>query len=102
MCDLYAFTDISWLHFAKRKSEMAKFVSNLLGILKGKGIKVEYIRCENSGKHMSKISKLCQKEGIELEYTYPGSTIQNGQVEKKINLIKERATKMMVHAKINK
>ena len=31
MCDLYDFTDISWLYFMKRKSEMVKFVSNLLG-----------------------------------------------------------------------
>ena len=54
MCDLYDFTDISWLHFAKRKSEMVKYVSNLLGILKGKGIKVKYLRFDNAGEHMSK------------------------------------------------
>ena len=55
---------MSWLHSEKRKSEMVKFVSNLLGILKGKGIKVEYLRCDNAGEHMSKLRTLCHKEGI--------------------------------------
>ena len=67
-----------WLHFAKRKSDMVKFMSDLLRILKGKGIKVEYLRCDNTGKNMSKSITLCQKEGIELEYTDPGSPRQNG------------------------
>ena len=34
----------------------------LLVILKGKGIKVEYICCDNAGEHMSKLIALCQKE----------------------------------------
>ena len=58
------FTYISRLHFAKRTSEMVKFMSNLLGFLKGKGINVEYIRCDNAGEHMSKLRTLCHKEGI--------------------------------------
>jgi hypothetical protein len=36
---------------------------------------------------MSKLKNLCRAEGIELEYTAPGSPRQNGRVEKKINLI---------------
>ena len=36
MCDLYYFMDMSWLHFEKIKSERITFVSNLLGVLKGK------------------------------------------------------------------
>ena len=64
MCVLYDFTYISWLHSAKRNSEMVNFVSNLIGVFKVKGIKVEYIRCENAGENMSKLRNLCQKEGI--------------------------------------
>ena len=48
MYDLDEFTDMYWLHFAKRKSEMVKFVSDLLGILKGKAFKFEYIHCYNA------------------------------------------------------
>ena len=36
----------------------------LIGILKGKGIKVEYLCCDNAGEHMSKLIALFQKEGI--------------------------------------
>ena len=64
--DLDNFIDISWLQFSKRKSEMEKFVSNLLGMLKGKVINVEYLRCDNAGEHMSKLRTLCQIEGIKL------------------------------------
>ena len=39
MCALDDVTGISWLHFSKINSETVKFVSNLLGNLKVKGIK---------------------------------------------------------------
>ena len=69
---------MSWLHFLKRKSDIVKIVSNLLGILKGKVIKVEYLRCDNAGEHTSKLRTLCQKEGIKLEYIDPCSPRHNG------------------------
>jgi hypothetical protein len=102
MCALDDYTDMSWLHFAKSKSEMSKFVSDLIEGFKGKGIKIDYIRCDNAGEHMHKLKDLCRKEGIELEYTAPGSPRQNGRVEKKINLIWQRALTMMVHARLTK
>ena len=73
MCALDDFTYMSWLHFAKINSDMVKFVSHLLGILKGKGLKVEYLRCDNEGEHMSKLRTLCHKEEIRLYHTAPGS-----------------------------
>ena len=64
MCDFYCIIYMSWLYFAKRKSEMVKFVSNLLGILKIKGIKFEYLCCDNAGEDISELRTLCQKKGI--------------------------------------
>ena len=61
MCDLDDFKDMSWLHFEKIKRKMVKFVSNLLENLKGKGIKVEYIRCDNAVEHMSKLRTFVRK-----------------------------------------
>ena len=58
------FADMYWLHFAKRKSEMVKFVSNLLRIFKVKGISIEYLNCENSGERMSRLRTLFYNEGI--------------------------------------
>ena len=83
MCALNDFTDVSWLNFAKRNSEMVKFVTNLLQTLKGKGIKVEYIRFGNAGENMSKLRTLCQKEVIELEHTTPGSPRQTVESRRK-------------------
>ena len=61
ICHLYGFTDMSWLYFAKIKSDMVKFVPDLLGFLKRKGVKVKYICCVNAGEHMSKLRTSCQK-----------------------------------------
>jgi hypothetical protein len=102
MCALDDFTDMSWLHFAKSKNEMTKFIRELLQGFKGKGIKVDYIRCDNAGEHMQKLKDLCREEGIELEYTAPGTPRQNGRVEKKIHLIWQRALTLMVHARLTK
>jgi hypothetical protein len=93
---------MSCLHFAKSKNEMCKFVINLIEGFKGKGIKVEYIRCDNAGEHISKLKNLCRAEGIKLEYTAPGSPRQNGRVEKKIIRIWQRAFTMMAHARLTK
>ena len=97
MCALDDFTSMSWLHFAKRKSDIVKFMSNLLGFLKGKGINVEYIHCDNASEHMNKLRTLCHKEGIELDYKAPGSPRHNGLVEKEINLIWEITVTMVVY-----
>ena len=51
---------------------------------------------------MSKLKTLYQNEGIELEYIARGSPKQNGLVEKKMNLIREKAMKIMVHYNTNK
>ena len=102
MCALDDYSDMCWLHFAKNKSEMTKFIGKLIEEFKGKGIKVDYIRCDNAGEHMQKLKDLCRIEGIELEYTAPGSPRQNGRVEKKINLIWQRALTLMVHARLTK
>lgn len=102
MCALDDYSDMCWLHFAKSKNEMTKFVAMLIEQFKGKGIKIEYIRCDNAGEHMQKLKDLCRVEGIELEYTAPGSPRQNGRVEKKINLIWQRALTSMVHARLTK
>ena len=64
MCDLDDFKYMSWLHLVKIKSKMVKFVSNLLGFLKGKGINVEYISFDNADEYMSKLWTLFKKEEI--------------------------------------
>ena len=81
---------------------MVKFVSDLLETLRGKGIKAEYLRCDNTDEHISKLINLCQKEGIELYYTPTCSPRKNDQFEEKLNLIRERAMTIMVHGKLKK
>ena len=93
---------MTWVRFAKSKSEMAIFVKELVDKMKGKGITVKYLRCDNAGEHMAKLRKVCTEEGIEMEYTAPGEPRQNGRVERKIAIIWQRGLTMMVTARLKK
>ena len=50
---------------------MSNFVEKLVTQLQGRGLKVEYIRCDNAGEHQNKLRELCDQEGITVEYTAP-------------------------------
>jgi deoxyribodipyrimidine photolyase-like uncharacterized protein len=96
------YSDMTWVRFAKSKAEMAIFVRELVDKMKGKGINVKYLRCDNAGEHMVKLRKVCTDEGIDIEYTAPGEPRQNGRVERKIAIIWQRAMTMMVNAWLKK
>ena len=80
-CAVDDYTDYTWTYFAKTKNKMVDFVEQLVKEIKGMGCKVEYIRCDNAGEHMSKLQELCVEFGITLEYTAPNTPQQNGRVE---------------------
>ena len=79
------FTDMTWVHFAKKKSEMVKVVKTLITLLKGKNIDIGYIRCDNAGEHQENLKALCL--GVTNEYTAPGTPKQNSRAERKIAVL---------------
>ena len=54
-CAVDDFTDMTWTNFTRSKSKMTEFVSSLVTEINGKGLKVEYIRCDNAGEHMKSL-----------------------------------------------
>ena len=97
-CAVDDYTDFSWVHFASSKNKMADFVTSLVKEINGLGCKVEYLRCDNAGEHMTKLIEVCTKFGVILEYTAPNSPQQNGRCEKKIHNIWQRSMVFMVFA----
>ena len=46
---------------------MTKLVERQFDAFKGRGLKVEYLRCDNAGEHQKKLQLLCEKHGVQLE-----------------------------------
>jgi len=68
--------------------------------LKGLGHTVKYLRCDNAGEHQAKLQKVCEKFGIELEYTAPYTPQMNGVVERRIAVLLGGARAIMFSANL--
>jgi len=66
---------------------MPKIVEEQVEYLKGLEHRVKYIRCDNAGEHQGKLQKVCEKFGIELEYTAPYTPQMNGVIERIIAVL---------------
>ena len=97
-CAVDDYTDFTWVNFAPSKNKMVEFVTSLIKEINALGYKVEYLRCDNAGEHMSRLVDLCTKHGVVLEYTAPNSPQQNGRCEKKIHVVWQRSMVFMVFA----
>ena len=92
----------NWNYFMKNKHEVSSRVEHFLSVMKGRGIAVKYIRCDNAGEHGSELRKLCIKNNIKLEYTSPHTPQQNGVVERAFATDTRRLHAMMIQSRLNK
>jgi hypothetical protein len=86
-----------WTFFMKTKDETKHHVINLiLDLQKDKNIKVQFIRCDNSGENKDIQQDIIQIPKIEVkfEFTAPDTPQQNGKIEHKFVTLygKVRAT----------
>ncbi len=63
---------------------------------KGSGFKIEFLRCDNAGEHQAKLKDTCNRHGITMEYTAPGTPQQNGIVERRFAIDIDKALAMML------
>ena len=96
------YTRKSWSYFGKKKNQLGEKVGNLLDILKGAGIAVKYVRCDNAGENMKQLQAMCETRGITMEYTAPNTPQQNGVVERKFVTIRDRAQALMIGARLSR
>ena len=89
------YSGMSWNAFVKYKSETPVTVENKLIYLRGLGIKVSYLRCDNAGEHLEELQWLCNHFGITMEYTASNTPQQNGLVERQLATELRRANSMM-------
>ncbi len=86
-------TRYKWSYFIRTKDELVNTMGRfLIKKLNNHGIK--YLRCDNAGENM-KLSNVCDRYGIEIEYTAPNTPQQNGVMERGFVIIRQRAVAMM-------
>ena len=96
------YTRFGWVHFCKKKNEMGPYMKSLVETLAGMGHKVAYIRCDNAGENEKPLETLCNQNGATLELTAPDTPQQNGVVERRIAILRQRAHALMAAADLTK
>jgi hypothetical protein len=76
------YTRKCWDYYVEKKSQVPNIVEYHLDYCKGFKYKVESLPCNNAGEHQSKLQMVCNKRGVTLEYTAPGTPQQNGIVKR--------------------
>ena len=87
ICMVDDMTRKSCSKFKQSKAEMPKIVEEHVEYLRGCGHEVKFIRCDNAGEHQSNLQKVCEKHGIQLEYTAPHTPQLNKVVERRITVL---------------
>ena len=99
ICD--QFSGKTWDRFLTNKSLIPDMVETILTQLKGQGITVKYLRCDNAGEHQEPLQRICDKKGVTLEYVAPNTPQHNGVVERRFVTDRDRAMAMMLAARFN-
>jgi hypothetical protein len=63
---------------------------------KGLELKIEFLRCNNAGEHQAQLIAACNRHGIAMEYTAPGTPQQNEIVEQRFATNWDKALVMML------
>ena len=89
----------AWSFFVKKKSQLSPILDDHVTKLISAKFKLKYLRCDNAGENLSGLQQVCNKYGIQIEYTAPNTPQQNGIVERKFVTIRDRSCASMYTAK---
>jgi hypothetical protein len=90
------YTRKSWESYTKRKSEVPNVAEKHMEYCKRLGLQIEFLRCDNAGEHQAKLRAACNRHGIAMEYTAPGTPQQNGIVKCRFATDRDKALAMML------
>jgi histone deacetylase 1/2 len=75
-----------------------KLVGNLK-VCTGAGHKPKFVRCDDAGENSKQLKKVCENQGVKMEFTAPHTPQHNGVVERGFVTVRQRALAMMLSAK---
>jgi hypothetical protein len=82
---------MGWTQFESKKSALVIYMTAFVVNQKELGHPVKYMRCDGAGENEEPLGQLCLKHGIVMEKTAPDTPQQNGVMERRITLIRQRA-----------
>ena len=77
------YTGKAWSFFVKKKDQLANTMDNHFIKLSSAKYGMKFLRSDNAGEKFSGLQRVCDKHGIQIEYTAPNTPQQNGIVERK-------------------
>jgi hypothetical protein len=89
-------SEMGWEAHVAQRSAVPEIFNRHCKLLKGKGMSVKQLRCDNAGEHQTKLKRVCERNGIDMEYTLPCTPQMNGVVERQIAST-NRSTLTMLH-----
>jgi hypothetical protein len=89
-------SDMGWLAHVVQRSGVPQIFEQHWEILKGKGMPVKYLCCDNAGEHQKKLKRICERHGVDIEYTPSNTPPRNGVAERRIAST-NRYTYTMLH-----
>jgi hypothetical protein len=96
------FTRHGFCEFNKNKKGMGAFIRKIIVKLRALGMTAKHLRCDNAGEHLDQMLALCEEFAMVLELTAPDAPQQNGVVERRFVVLKQRALAMMITADLAK
>ena len=81
--------------------DISKVTDNLVLTLKASSIITKFLQCDNAGENVKGLSDVCNKHGIQIEFTALYMPQQNGMVERKFVTIRNRSMVAMFKAKFS-
>jgi hypothetical protein len=88
------YSRFSWVYFGKMKSQIGKYVKDLVIHLSASDKAVKYLRCDPAGENQS-VENFCNARAITLEKTATNTPQQNGVVERRLTVMIQRAHAQM-------
>jgi len=96
------FSQKSWDVHMKTKDQLYEILCKHLDCLKGQGISMKYLWCDNAGEQGKKLAEFCKVREIQVEYMAPNMPQQNSIIEQKIAMDCDRAYAMLLEAQLTK
>jgi hypothetical protein len=94
-------SEMGWLAHVAHCSAVPKIFERHCKALNGKGMPVKQLRCENAGEHQTKLIRVCERHGVNMEYTPPYTPQMNGVVERRIASTNRSTFTMLKGGKFN-
>ena len=82
-CAVDGYSGASFVNFGTTKDKIMSWFMTIVDYMRSIGTPIKCVRADNAGKNVNALKELCNKTGIKLKLTPPGTPQMNGKVEQR-------------------